>query len=361
MEKLYFVSHGYLDGGRADWDAVGSLASLVRYAKLNNIEYKSGYEIIMTDYFKDGINHITGITDSVIIVADIPPEFLIKYYSKDGFKDVLWKIKNNNNKLVFIDHHPNSDDTICFLKFLESENLFYYFDIFEVTPDNDAYIPLDLKKCAAERVQYFLFKEWKTHDDEVFLKIRKYAHDQDFGLREIHEAFRITIVIGANFNNEKLIFSIADGIFWTDEFQNVYNEQNRLTQELTDKLKLRKVTADFKINSHTLKKNIIYALMPDDNRLKASAAAYNIFKNDNNADIIILLHRFPFISIRCPIKEKDISAAKIAQLFGGGGHFGAASVGLRDNSGWFPYRKATVRNFKYIINTINGIILERYN
>jgi hypothetical protein len=358
-EKYYFVSHGYLGGGRADWDSIGSLAALVRFAKINNLEYRNDYDIIMIDYFKDGLNHISGITNSVIIVADIPPEFLIQFHTKEGFKNLLYQIKNNYNKLIFIDHHPNSDDVSGFMKYLEGKGLFYELDFFDVSLENDKFIPLEEKLCAAERVQKFLFKHYKVSDDDVFQKVRKYAHDQDFGIRKIQEALNITIVIGANFNNEKLIFLIAEGIFWTKELQMILEEQNRLVEELYGKLKFKKITTYFKLNSHPIRKNIMYALMPEDKRLKTSAAAYWIFKRQN-CDIVILLQRYPFISIRCPIYEKDISAAKIANIFGGGGHVGAASANKRHYTKWFPYRKIYDSNFEKIAYKINDIIVNQY-
>ena len=36
--KYVFVSHGYLNGGKADFDSIGSLSSLVRFAKLKKLK-----------------------------------------------------------------------------------------------------------------------------------------------------------------------------------------------------------------------------------------------------------------------------------------------------------------------------------
>jgi len=54
--KYVFVSHGLLTGGRSDFDAVASLSSLVRFAKIKKLTYNKDYFLCMTDYFNGGLN-----------------------------------------------------------------------------------------------------------------------------------------------------------------------------------------------------------------------------------------------------------------------------------------------------------------
>lgn len=358
--KYVFASHGNLSGGKADFDAVGSLSSLVRFAKLNNLEYKKDYFICMVDYFADGLEPLKKYYDTTMFIADLSTGSLIDYYSTDGFKNIIQTIKDKGNKIIFIDHHPNNDDNIKFFYYLKHKKIFKHFEFFGVDYEQDRMIPIDLKFCAAERVQYYLFKRQLISDDKVFYKIRTYAHDQDFGLRNIEEALNITKVIGSDFNNKKLIDYLSDGIFWNQELETVQQNQDKLVNELCGNLKIKKLEANFNIGGKNFKKDVVYVLMPKDKRLKVSAAAAYIFKKVR-CNFIILIQRNPFFSVRIPLWEKDISAAKIANLFGGGGHYGAASARKLNKDSDFPFSYPDENSFKKIAIKLNKLICSKYS
>lgn len=359
--KYVFMSHGYLAGGHSDFDAVGSLASLVRFAKKRRLIYNKDYYICMVDYFQNGLNVLRNYHNSIIIIADIPPEVLLTHYKHKGFIDFFKGLRFNNNRIVFIDHHSCNDNIITFLRNLKYRGLFDYIDFYDVNYNRDRLIPLDKKLCATERVQKYLFKFKLIRDDGIFFKLRVFAHDQDFGIRKIEEAFDITQVIGSDYNNERLIHLLSDGIFWNDELEKVKNDHINLTNELCSKIKIKLFENYHYINNNKIKKNVVYALMPDDSRLKTSAAAVHIYKH-YDCSYVVLLHRYPFFSIRVPINEHDISAAKITGLFGGGGHYGAASASKKNIRGKFPfpYEFVNENNFEEVANNINITICNNY-
>ncbi len=75
---------------------------------------------------------------------------------------------------------------------------------------------------------------------------------------------------------------------------------------------------------------------------------------------IVLIQRYPFFSVRVHIDEKDISAAKIVSLYGGGGHFGAASARKKEYHSHFPFKYVNEKNFENVVYKLNDEICRNY-
>jgi len=275
---------------------------------------------------------------------DIPPQSLGDEKNKlDYLERVFLRLKKNGNKIFYFDHHPNEKQFVEIFYNLKEKNLIDDFVINEKRHFEEDRVPVKDKKCATEIILDYFIKQKEVTYDSVFEKIVKFAHDQDFGIREIEDAVRISVVIGASFNNLKLIYRIANGIFWDEELEYVYVKAKEKVERLLGALSFRLK----EVNINGQNKKFAYVLMPEENGLKVTPASQYIFEK-TDADISVVVQRFPLVSFRARKNEKDVNVGRIAEHFGGGGHQGAAT--FKDYKGkYIDFKKIDEKNFPEVV------------
>ncbi|MEW5692533.1 MAG: DHH family phosphoesterase [Candidatus Hydrogenedentota bacterium] len=357
--KELYVSHGDIKGSKTDFDAVGSVASLVRKAKkLKLIQYEN-YDYTLIDYYNYSIEPLLTYHNKKIYLSDIPAESILfssKHSSVEYVRDLLLRLKSQNNELIYVDHHPVSDVIRnIFYKFYE-ENLFLYLNLQNIDPKaSKSYT----RECATEMIQKYLFHYENIKDDNILKTLRTFARDQDLGFRKLNEATRISVVIGSDYNNKKLIEYLSDGIFWNDELQERYEYSMKKTQRLCQQLITTTREISFYKSRNKIKRNFVFALTPKENGLKSTPAAIYLF-DKYKPDFVVILNRHGFLSIRRDQKSKGISAGLIAKIFGGGGHETASAAGNRKYNSSFPFDYIDESSFEAVVNKLVSIISKNY-
>jgi len=355
MFSYLYVSHGNAGHGntRTDFDAVGSIALMWRSALLKGLQKGEDFEVSMIDYYSRGIEQLLNFHDATILLADVPPEALARSDEPDkitALSAALLKLKAQNVLLNFIDHHAHDYSTgKRFLQYVEDGLLESAYISF-MDAETDRIKPLIEKRSAAEMVLNFLENRYEQAADDIMRTIAAYSHDQDFGIRKIHEANRISAVIGSDFPPLELAGMLAHGTLWNEKLENVYQYQQARQRQAI--LKLKYVWKKWRQRDGR-EVPVVYALMPQGDALKVSPAGMHCIKA-MGAGVAVLVQRYAFISLRIPPEENQFHAGEICRALGGGGHQGAASAGGRN--GYFPYKQANESNFFDVVNSLDPIL-----
>ncbi|RMH57004.1 MAG: hypothetical protein D6679_07715 [Candidatus Hydrogenedentota bacterium] len=352
MPRYLYVSHGSPEGEntRTDFDAVASLALLQHTAMAKGFRYGRDFELDMIDYYSSGLDRLLQRRNTEILLADIPPDVLLKPESggRDGLRQRLEKLRAQKVILHFLDHHPVTRETRAIFEEFHRNGLIRSLWICPFCPEEDRVLDHTRKLCATEVTARFLERVWNVPLDETARRIMRWAHDQDFGLREIPEANRISVVIGADYPPLKLADCLSRGIFWNRELAAVHSRQEEKTQRLLRELRYHwrrwRLASGRRID-------VVYALMPPHHGLKVTAAGLHCLQN-LHARVAVFLHRDPFLSIRINPRENELHAGEMLRPFGGGGHRGAGSAGAGPHRP-FPYRNVTDENFPRVAQTVD--------
>lgn len=223
-------------------------------------------------------------------IIDLNPDIL--YITDIGFNEsyrtvyeLLGKIKN----VCWIDHHLISEPDKAELK--------KYINDFIHAAD---------KTVAAELTQQIFLP-----DDEIAKKIALLSHYRDNTI-ENFESDRLQAIIEINQKNQeniqKIVFLLSKGEFehkWIQEQYDIY-----LKEEKIEYNKLEERAKEFKID----RVKVVISFSP----FFATGKQTRYLLKNFDADIVFGVNpRFQLVSI----KSHDINAKKIAEEFGGGGHF----------------------------------------
>jgi len=193
-------------------------------------------------------------------------------------------------------------------------------------------------------------RRFNFEPDDIMLSLAKYAHDQDFGIRKISEASKISTVIGADYPPLQLAEIFASGELWNESLEEVYKTQlSKIAFALSQIRHIRKVWRLW--NGKELP--VVYVLMPEGDILKVSVAGIHCIEK-LGAKVVVIIQRYPFISMRISCDVSELHAGKILSFFGGGGHQGAASAGGKNAT--FPYKTANDDNFDIIVSELDSEI-----
>lgn len=358
MIRYVYVSHGWLHGGstRTDFDALGSVAIMKRGADLRGLREHEDYALDLIDYYADGLDALTRWRDVTLLVADVPPEALARPErpeTGERLERTLRALRDAGNRVVFIDHHPHETETRNRFFRWRDEGLFASLSLTEMDTALDQARSHREKRCAAEMVHDWLRATWDLPDDAIVDEIARLAHDQDFGVREIPGANRISAIIGADFPPLEIVAALARGEFWSDRFQAAWERQEEDTAR-----QLRSLVCDWRAWSFPSGRrlSVVYALMPPHDVLKVTPAGIHCLET-LGADIAVLVQRRSFISMRVRYSHNDFHAGRMLAAFGGGGHVGAASAGGR--AGSLPYGDAHEGNFGDVVEALDRALTER--
>lgn len=355
MVRYVYVSHGWLHGGstRTDFDALGSVAIMKRGAEMRGLRDGEDFAIDLIDYYADGIDALTRWRNCTLLVADIPPEALARPERPETAERLvrtLHALRDGGNRVIFIDHHPLEEPTRQRFAGWTRDGLIAALDICGMNADLDQARTHREKSCAAEMVLAWLRRTWDLPEDAVCDEIARLAHDQDFGVRSIPGANRISGIIGADFPPREIIDALARGEFWSDRFQAAWERQEEDTARQIGQLRYAWRSWRF----HTGRElSVVYALMPPHDVLKVTPASIHCL-DGLGADIAVLVQRRSFISLRVRYTHNDFHAGRMLAAFGGGGHVGAASAGGR--AGSLPYGEAHEDNFEDVVEALDSAL-----
>jgi hypothetical protein len=356
--RYLYISHGSVAGPRTrtDLDAVSSVALLWRGALLRGLERGVDFGLDLLDYFQGGIDDLLKYHDATILLADIPPEAIAgtgDWGAAAHFEETLARLGDQEISLHMIDHHPMTAATMERFRRFESEGLIATADLSWMDEDADRADSHLTKRCAAEMVRDFLERRFELPRDGVMTRICAYAHDQDFGLRTIPEANRIADVIGDDFPPLAIAEALATGEFWNDSFEVAYRSYEEKTRRLVEKIVY---TRRYWRLPDGRDLEVLYALMPEDDDLKITPAGIHC-RQATGGRVVVLLKRYPFISIRLDPMERSIHAGRILSTLGGGGHAGAASAGGRRGMR-FPYHRVHEGNFEEVVSSVDATLTQ---
>lgn len=358
MIRYVYVSHGWLNGGstRTDFDALGAMAIMRRGAELRGLKEGEDFALDLIDYYNDGLDALCRWRDCVILVTDVPPEALARPdrpETADRLERTLRAIREAGNSLVLVDHHslePASRER--FTNWM-AEGLFTDLDLCDMDQGMDLRRTHHQKRCAAEMMRDWLRRTWGLQADPVIDEIARLAHDQDFGVRNIPGANRISAIIGADFPPFEIVGALSRGEFWNARFETAWEREEEDTAR-----QIRQLVCDWRKwrfgNGREM--NVVYALMPPNDVLKVTPAGIHCL-DTLGADIAVLVQRRSFISMRVRYHYNDFHAGRILSAFGGGGHVGAASAGGR--AGELPYGDAHESNFGDVVRALDRALAER--
>ncbi|MFX0141262.1 MAG: hypothetical protein ACFFDN_46915 [Candidatus Hodarchaeota archaeon] len=270
ISKKHLISLTHIE----DVDGIGAQAILLRKFP----------DIICFQTFYSEFN------DFIRKILDLNPDIL--YITDIGFNEsyrevyeILGKMKN----VCWIDHHLISE--------LDKAELKKYVTNFIHSKD---------KTVAAELTQQIFLP-----DDEISKKIAKLGHYRDNTI-ENFESDRLQAIIEINQNNreniQKIVELLSKGDFQNKWIQGQYD--NYLKEEEIEYKKLEDRAKEFLID----KVKVVISFSPFFATGKQTRFLLKKFK----ADIVFGVNpRFQLVSI----KSHNINAKKIAEEFGGGGHF----------------------------------------
>ncbi len=358
MIRYVYVSHGWLHGGstRTDFDALGALAIMRRGAELRGLVEGEDFALDLIDYYSDGLDALCRWRNCVILVTDVPPEALARPErpeTAERLQETLRAIRDAGNSLVLVDHHTlEAPSRERYARWL-AEGLFTDLDLCDMDQETDLHRTHRQKRCAAEMMRDWLRRTWGLQEDAIIDEIARLAHDQDFGVRNIPGANRISAIIGADFPPLEIVAALSRGEFWSDRFEAAWERQEEDTAR-----QLQQLVCDWRTWRFTSGREmkVVYALMPPNDVLKVTPAGIHCL-DILGADIAVLVQRRSFISMRVRYHYNDFHAGRMLSAFGGGGHVGAASAGGR--AGALPYGDAHEDNFGDVVAAIDQALAER--
>jgi oligoribonuclease NrnB/cAMP/cGMP phosphodiesterase (DHH superfamily) len=266
---IYCIAHD------RDVDGIGCHAILHRYAELDRQRIRH----VFTDYdrFCRDISKISA-SGAEIVIADLG--------YNEGFSHCLDSLKKlcarNNTK--WFDHHDWGDAKIdCRLESIITREL-----------------------CAAE-----LLKNYYLPEDEIAATIAALAHSHDF--REENEtAWKLYDVISSGYDKERLVKTLAKGVFWNPELEEVCQSYSKVKEKgysyLEKHSKLYQIGGWKCVLGFSLKS------------LSSTLATEHLLKK--KADLVICLWEDGKISFRR--NNKNINLKMLASAFRGGGREEAA-------------------------------------
>lgn len=352
MIRYVYASHGWTRGGstRTDFDALASVAIMRRGAELRKLREGDDFAIDLIDYYAEGIDALQKWRDVTIVLADIPPETLARPGRPETttrLVETLSNLKAAGNRLHLIDHHPMERQSMeRFEKYVE-EKLIESATLSKMDHDEDQRRTHLQKQCATEMVRDWLRERWGVPDDDIIDEITRFAHDQDFGVRHIPDANRLSAVIGADFPPSEIIQSLSRGEFWNPRFQLAWERQEEDTRRQIQEVRTLWRVWRFPTGRAL---GVVYALMPARDVLKVTPAGIHCLE-ELGADIAVMVQREAFISVRVRHNVNDFHAGRMLSAFGGGGHVGAGSAGGRN--GQLPYGQAHERNFEDVVESLD--------
>ncbi len=353
MYRYLYVSHGRSGGGntRTDLDAIASVALFWRGALNKGLVRGEDFEVDFLDYYENGLDRLLRYRDVSAFVADVPPEALARPGMPETTEHLLatlLRLRDQNVSVNFVDHHPLSAMTSRLFHGFVREGLMESAILSEMDAEADRVRLIEDKFCAAEMSLALLQNRFLVTPDEEMLRIARFARDQDFGIRLIPEANRISTVIGADFNPIAMAEHLAHGRFWCDELDAICRAQEARIRRSISSLQFD--WREWRLRSGR-SIPVVYALLPPDDSLRVTVAGIHCLE-ERGARVAVIVHRHPFISIRMDREESELHAGRMLTPLGGGGHRGAASAGGRGKS--FPYREANESNFHDVVQRIDN-------
>lgn len=256
-------------------DGVGAAAILLRYFKLHNKDAKIKFGLNVSE------NH-----DSLLFLLDIPPDMIdqneIILAEKNNCKIAYWNCHQKSEREDFAIKHS--------LKFQRTNT------------------------CAAQATwEEFLVQ------DKISQQITTLAADIELWQNTKELSTKLNNLIASNYDTHKIVQHLAQGIFWTEEFE----------QALKDYVDKKEKMLRQMMKSILIKKclDINFAYVLASNFLLSSEAGQNVLEKHKAADIAVILYPDGRITFR----RKDnitLNLVDIAKLFNGGGHEFAAGAKL---------------------------------
>jgi hypothetical protein len=352
MFRYVYVSHGnlYERNARTDLDAVASIAIMWRGAMMKGLERGPDFEVDMIDYYANGLDELLRYRNASLFVADVPPDALARPDEPRvtaRFEETLRTLRDQGNRLNLIDHHPVSPRTAARFDRYVRQGLIESATLSGMDHEIDRVRPHHQKQCAAEMTREMLEGRFRMPPDEVIRRLAWYAHDADFGIRRIPEASRLSILIGADYPPLQLAGRLAQGEFWNDDLQGIFDDYQAKTRRILASLKL--LRRRWRLKSGRVVP-VVYALMPAREDLKVTPAGMYCL-NEQGASVAVMVQRRAFLSLRIDPEEIELHAGRMLANLGGGGHQGAASAGRHPRD--FPYHEAHEGNFADVVASID--------
>lgn len=299
--KTIFVTH------ESDVDGIFSAAlGLMRFPLS---------KVLFTTYGKENFQNVFNIiykevisTKDIgqIIIADLG----LSENNLDLIKELLNFLKSNQWSLIWIDHHPWTDEAIKMIK-EEKE--------FRLILDNSGSL------CASELV----YKEFLV-DNFIAEKLANIAHTTDFLLddQQIPPLPELIIFYKTmpHFYQKisDMTKKISHGILWDTEMQYEYNNYCKIRD-----LEKERTLNDIKVVESGKGNKITMAIVPLSPYLQVSIFSQEVF-DKTNADVVFFFDKSGKVSIRRnnnKIKCNDIAKC----LSEGGGHVYAAGGKLKSD------------------------------
>lgn len=298
-----YVSHGRPSGGRADLDSVASIAYAMRASRQVGL---AGAAYRFIDYIDDRLDGLARAepTGRLIAIIDIPLETLVLEYGQDELRDLLASLCGAGNRISLVDHHPLTDEDRAYLEEMVDRGLVERL----LLPGPDE------RLSSTELLRrHFADEEGFDPSDPVLETLERFARDQDLAVRSIPEANRLTDVIVARHDLERLVDRLSEGVFWDEGMEAWLMEARQRTRALCQAMDVaRREIADL---------TFAYCLLPDD--LKATPASEHLFEAFPEVSVVALF-KPTHIALRRRFGDDSIDLSLVARTLGGGGHPGAA-------------------------------------
>lgn len=305
--KTIFVTH------ESDVDGIFSAAiGLIRFPHS---------KVLFTTYGKENFSSIFEIIYNEVILSTENGQLVVSDLGLndstiDSVAELLNFLKSNQWSVIWIDHHPWSDEAKRTIKEEQSHRLIL---------DNSGTL------CASELV----YREFLP-GNFIAEKLAKIAHTTDFltndqqipPLPELITYYKTLPQFYQKINN--MAKKISQGILWDIEMQSEYNNYCNIRD-----IEKEKILKDIKIIENNIKNNyntnnkITIAIVPLSPYLQVSIFSQEVF-DKTHADVVFFFDKTGKVSIRR--NNNKIKCNNIAKnLDEGGGHAYAAGGRLKSN------------------------------
>jgi oligoribonuclease NrnB/cAMP/cGMP phosphodiesterase (DHH superfamily) len=280
-------------------DGIAAAAILFRSARLQEKDIKLG-GLIDFENAQEQFTAMSALSGDLVFIVDFLPDSL------SAFSQRLSAITVRNRIAYWNSHHAYDAETLELLK-----RTAHTMDL--SGPLQGGTLPAQ-KKCAAELAQQRFLP-----NDVVAQDLARIAHDITFWERNDKRSEQLADLIASGFDLKELIASLARGVLWSDQFEQVRKDYL-----------VKKAAALQDIIKHLVVKNVMntrfgFTLAPT--LLSTADAGQHILDKHTGVDVSVVLYRNGRVSFR---RRDDcaLNLADIARLLGGGGHAYAAGARL---------------------------------
>jgi len=279
--KSIILTHGDIDG-------IASAAIILRYLKEDMKIPREDVKVIFTgpSTLLEELKKISEIKGLLIYITDIS----LNLTNAEEVKSEIKRIKNNENKIFWMDHHQWREEDIRDL---------------EKTVDM---IIVDKTSSAARIVYEKLMK-----NDEISKKISMYADDIDTLTDKFSESFILRTLTLRKEWKEKLLEKFLRGVFWDDEISlEAKNIEEKAREELDKAYK--------KVKTFYTKSGLKFGFIDLRNVKTPKSWISRKISEKLELDFMIVWRRDNAMSVYIGGRGKDINLLKIAERYNGGGH-----------------------------------------